>query len=301
MTITRHAFRGEIDIPRVFDLIRSMPLSCRHIVDFTWRLSSPTINEGRDAAFWEDENGKVVGLAAWQYYWAALDFYILPGPERQSVETDLFTWADECFRELDEERGKPLSYWAEFRDDDQERRQLIETHGFLSHEHDAYAFFEHTLVDLSPVPALPSGFTLRSLKGEQEVAPYVELHRAAFQSTSMTLEWRARTIRVPQYRPELDLVICAPNGSLAGFCVGWFEPSRRLAQIEPIGVHPRFHQHGFGRILLLEILHRFKEHGASGAIVETDLDRAPARRAYETVGFQQTHTISRKGKLLNPS
>lgn len=109
MAISRHAFRGEIDIPRVVDLIRSMPLSCRHIVDFPWRLSSPTINEGCDAAFWEDASGKVIGLAAWQYYWAALDFYILPGPEMQRVETDLFTWADEHFRELDEERGKPLS------------------------------------------------------------------------------------------------------------------------------------------------------------------------------------------------
>lgn len=197
--------------------------------------------------------------------------------------------------------GSRFPYWAEFRDDDQERRQLIEAHGFFSDEHDAYAFFEHSLVDLSPVPALPNGFTLRSLMGEQEVAPYVELHRAAFESTSMTPEWRARTIRVPQYRPELDLVICAPDGSLAGFCVGWLEPSRSLAQIEPIGVHPRFHQHGLGRVLLLEMLHRFKEHGASSAIVETNLDRAPARRAYETVGFQQTHTICRKGKWLNPS
>jgi mycothiol synthase len=100
---------------------------------------------------------------------------------------------------------------------------------------------------------------------------------------------------------EFDLVVTAPDGSFAGFCVGWFVPQRRIAQIEPLGVHPRFHQRGLGRILLLEILRRFKEHGANSAVVETDVDRTSARRAYESVGFQQVHTIRCKGKWLNQS
>lgn len=298
MTITRHAFRGEADLPRVLDLVRSMPFFCRHVIDLPWRLSSPVINEGRDGAFWEDTDGQVVGFAAWQYYWAVLDFFTLPGPQQQAVETDLFAWADGRFRERDEERRQPLPYWVEFRDDDQKRRQCVEAHGFLFDEHASYVFLQHSLVDLSAVPALPDGFRLRSLAGEQEAAAYAELHRAAFESTSMTPEWRARTIRTPQYRPELDLVVTAPDGALAGFCVGWFEPARRVAQIEPIGVHPRFHQLGLGRVLLLEMLRRFKEQGANSAIIETDVERTPARRAYESVGFQQRHTISHKGKWV---
>jgi hypothetical protein len=47
------------------------------------------------------------------------------------------------------------------------------------------------------------------------------------------------------------------------------------------------------------MLHRFKEHGAISALVETDLDRAPARRAYESVGFQQTHTVRCKEKWVS--
>lgn len=301
MPITRHPFRGEADMSRILDLVRSMPSSCRHVIDLPWRLSSPAINEGRDAAFWEDTEGQVVGLGAWQYYWAALDFFILPGPEMQAVTAELFAWADARFQEYDEERGRPLPYWVEFRDDDQERRQLAEAHGFLLDEHDSYVFLQHTLVDLPPVPVLPDGFVLRSLMGEQEAAACAELQRAAFESTSMTAEWRARAIRTPQYRPELDLVIGSPDGALAGFCVGWFEPARRIAQIEPIGVHPRFQQLGLGRILLLEMLHRFKAHGADCAILETNIDRAPARHAYESVGFQQIHTIRRRGKWVDRS
>jgi len=115
----------------------------------------------------------------------------------------------------------------------------------------------------------------------------------------MTPAWRMRTIRTPQYQPKLDLVVTAPDGSFAGFCVGWLDPERRIAQIEPIGVHPHFQHHGFGRVLLLEILHLFKEYEANIAIVETDVDRTQARRAYESVGFQQAHTFRSIGKWLN--
>lgn len=302
MNLTRHMYRGEVDSPRILDLIRSQPLTCPHIIDLPWRLSSPTIKEGRDAVFWEDADGQVVGFAAWQYYWAALDFFILPDSQQhEMVEREIFAWADTRFREHDEERGRPLPYWAEFRDDDQEQRRLIEAHGFVlaGDEEDCHMLLQHPLTNIAPVPALPTGFTLRTLTGEQEVASYTELHRAAFKSDSMTPEWRTRTLRMPQYRPEFDLVVSAPDGSLAGFCVGWFDSERRVAQVEPMGVHPRLHQHGLGRTLLLEMLHRFKKHGADRAFVETNISRLSARRAYASVGFQQVHTILRKGKWMN--
>jgi mycothiol synthase len=299
MTITQHAYRGEADLPRLLDLIRSMPLTCRHVIDLPWRLSSPAIQEGRDAAFWEDGSGQVVGFAAWQQYWAALDFFIAPGPDQQAVESALFAWADERFRERDAERRQALPYAVEYRDDDLERLRLAETHGFRLDDGERYVAFAHALAPLPPTPMPPHGFTLRPLRGEQEAAAYIQTHRAAFQSDSMTNEWRARTLRTPQYLPDLDLVISAPDGSLAAFCVGWYEPSRRVAQIEPLGVHPHFQRLGLARILLLEMLHRFQAHGAERALVETDLARTPARKAYELVGFQRAHIIRSVEKWVN--
>lgn len=286
MPMKRSAWRDEADLPRILDLVRGMPLAYRHVIDLPWRLGSLDLTEGRDAVFWENDDGRLVGFAACHHPWAALDFFILPGNEAQAIAADLFAWANARFYE----KNWPYPYLVEFRDDDQERQTLAEAHGFQSVE-DHYTLFQHTLNDLPPVPALPSGFALRTLAGEQEAAAYAEVHRAAFESNWMTPEWRARTIRNPAYRPELNLVVTAPDGSFAGFCVGWFEPARQAAQIEPFGVHPRFHQQGLGRILLLEILRRFKEQGATRAFVETDLDRTPARRAYEAVGFQPLHTI----------
>lgn len=111
----------------------------------------------------------------------------------------------------------------------------------------------------------------------------------------MTAEWRERVIRMPQYRPELDLVVCAPDGSLAGFCVGWLDSERSLAQIEPIGVHPRFQRMGLGRVLLLEILQRFREQGARSAIVEPMWDNLAMLHTCQSVGFRQSYSIHRKG------
>lgn len=300
MSITLHPFRGVADTPRILDLISAKPLSCRHVIDFPWRLSSPAIHEGRDAAYWTDAKGQVVGFAAWQYYWATLDFYILPGPKSRAVEDALFSWADGRFHERDQERGYPLPCSVEYRDDDYERLRLVESHGFvLDDDEEGYVLLEHALAPLAAVPTPPDGFTLRPLNGERETAAYAELHRAAFASTSMTPEWRARTLSMPHYQPELDLVISAPDGTLGGFCVGWLDPLRRVAQVEPMGVHPRFQQLGLARILLLEMLHRFKERRAESAIVETNLDRSAARHSYESVGFRQTHLIRRKAKWVN--
>lgn len=300
MSITIHAYRGEDDLPRLLDLIHAMPLACRHVIDLPWRVSSPAICEGRDAAYWQDADGQVVGFAAWQYYWAALDFFIRPGlpdPTRASVEAALFAWAQGRFRERDAERGHPLPYAVEYRDDDLARLEMAMAHGFtLDDDENGYVQFEHPLTGLESAPDLPTGFTLRPLDGEREAAAYAELHRAAFQSDSMTTEWRARAIRAPQHRADLDLVIAAPDGSLAAFCVGWCAPTRRVAQVEPMGVHPRFQRLGLGRILLLEMFQRFRAHGAERAIVETDLGRSPARRAYESVGFREAHIVRRKEK-----
>ena len=70
-------------------------------------------------------------------------------------------------------------------------------------------------------------------------------------------------------------------------------------QVEPLGVHPHFQRLGLARILLLEMLHRFQAHGAERALVETDLARTPARKAYELVGFQRAHIIRSVEKWVN--
>ena len=97
------------------------------------------------------------------------------------------------------------------------------------------------------------------------------------------------------HRPGLTATASRPRQDTAlPLRVGWHEPARGVAQLEPVGVHPRYQRRGLSRALLTEILGRLKVRGASVAIAETALDQTAARAAYDAVGFKQTHTIWRQ-------
>jgi mycothiol synthase len=139
----------------------------------------------------------------------------------------------------------------------------------------------------------PSGVSIRPLAGAAEVEGYVTLHRVAFGSENMTLDWRHRILMLPDYRPELDLVAIAPDGRLAGFCIGWLAvvDGRTEAQIEPLGVHPDIQGQGLGRALVGEALRRFQAAGAERAHIEVDGDNTAARELYTRSGFHPTQTF----------
>jgi len=298
MTISMRPFAGEADFLALTELVKSVPANTPHIVDLPWRMSSLVTTASRDAYVWQDEDGIFFGFAAWQYAWAALDYYIRPGLHQQDIEHQLYRVMEQRFHKLDQERGELLPYWVEFRDDDAERKVAAEQHGYILEVDYDYVQMQHSLTELLEKPHLPTDFTIRPLAGTQEVKAYVALHRAAFESTSMTSAWRHGTLLTPYYQPELDIVVVAPDGTLAGFCVGWLDPYRGIGQIEPMGVHPGFQGMGLGRALLYEILRRFQAHGAKEARVEPDGGRVPAIQAYESVGFAVAHKVFRRGKYM---
>jgi len=298
MTITMRPFTGETDFAALVELVKMIPASTPHVVDLPWRMSSPVTTSGRDAYIWQDEDGSFLGFAAWQQAWAALDYYVRPGSYKQEIEDQLFSVMEQRFHELDQEHGEQFPYWVEFRDDDTERKAVAEQHGYTLQVDYSCVQMQHPLTELLEEPHLPRGFTIRPLAGIQEVQAYVALHRAAFESTSMIVEWRQQTLLTPYYQQELDLVLIASDGTLAGFCVGWLNPHYMIGQIEPIGIHPNFQGMGLGKALLHEMLRRFKTHGAKEARVETNSDRTSAIQAYTSVGFYIVHKVFRQGKYM---
>ena len=283
----------------IADLLSSQPGHARHVIDQPWRLASPDAQSGRFARLWPGPAGQLTGFAAWQTPWASLDLSIRDGPHRTAVLDDAFAWARGLFHALDAERGQALPYWLECRSDDDETPPLAVARGFTLTE-DRYVGLEQSLDGL-PVPAAPpTGFYLRQLAGTGEAAAYAELHRRAFASTAMTGEWRSRTMQMPQYRADLDLVAVAQDGRLAGFVLGWHDAARSIGQVEPLGVHPEFARRGIGAALLGELLARFRRLGAMVAQVEAAAGNFAAIRAYQRVGFRPQHVVRAYGKLFAP-
>jgi len=133
-------------------------------------------------------------------------------------------------------------------------------------------------------PLLPPGYTIRPVRGTAESEARVAVQRAAFASEWMTIERYARVRASPTYRPELDLVIEAPGGELAGFALLWLDAANRLGVFEPLGVAAAYQRRGLGRALMLAGLRCLRDCGADYALVETGRDYE-ARGLYEATGF----------------
>ena len=113
----------------------------------------------------------------------------------------------------------------------------------------------------------------------------------------MTGAWRARTLQMPQYRAELDLVAVAEDGRLAGYVLGWLNPILGIGHVEPLGVRPDFTGLGIAKALLGELLARFRALGAGLAQVEAAHHNEIAIHAYQAAGFRPVHTVRAFGKL----
>lgn len=297
--LIQRPYRPESDPQRMADLARVSADSCVHVVDLPYRLCSWAFDDPLNGALWEDAGGDLLGWAALQAPFWAIDFALRPGAPPELLAA-LLAWADGRARAVRETAfGRPAWFLNAFADQHGQRGAFAQA-GFADQgavAEDAWSKVLFTRPADQPVPHAPppAGCALRPLAGAAEVPAYVALHRAVFGSPNMTAAWRERTLRHPDYRPELDLVAVDPAGDLAAFCVGWFTPRGReglpSAQIEPFGVREDMQRQGLGRALLAECLRRTQGLGAQHLAVETDNYRDAAYRFYESLGFVVSREI----------
>lgn len=79
------------------------------------------------------------------------------------------------------------------------------------------------------------------------------------------------------------------NGEVIGFITFYLYPGQGYGHIDNNGVHPDYAGQGWGKFMYQHVLQHFREQGYRFAHVDTGLDPAhiPARRAYESVGFDR--------------
>jgi ribosomal protein S18 acetylase RimI-like enzyme len=135
--------------------------------------------------------------------------------------------------------------------------------------------------------ALPDGYRIRSIAGEDEFAARVDLHRAAFPTSRLTVTKYARLLTVPHYRFDDDLIVEAPDGTLAAFALGWLDPVGGVAELEPVGTHPDHQRRGLSRAVVTAAMTRFFNTGVRTVQVYADASEAAAEALYASVGFHR--------------
>jgi GNAT superfamily N-acetyltransferase len=154
------------------------------------------------------------------------------------------------------------------------------------------------------VPALPTGYRVRSVRAG-ELAARVEVHRAAWRPA--TLPWPGAvpaevtpdaTSRITAaiheevrrawlYAESRDMVVEAPDGSLAGCCIVWWDPAVKCAEIEPLGVVPEHRRKGLAGAMCLAVAAKVASLGGERVFINVGPRSeypAPAA-AYLSAGF----------------
>jgi GNAT superfamily N-acetyltransferase len=168
-------------------------------------------------------------------------------------------------------------------------RRRIERRGYA---HDAAAPWDlMNMRDLRDIeePSLPPGYQLKTMREIDDVALRVAVHRAAWEPSSLTEEKYAVAMATWPYRHDFDFVVEAPDGSLATSALGWYDEDNRVGEFEPVGTHPAHRRLGLARAVLLFGMQRFRDAGATHAIIGCRGDAAyPAPKlVYESVGFRE--------------
>jgi len=274
MRLKARFYAGAADDRAMLELAAEKAASYLHWIDLPYRSSSWSFRLPGATTLFEDDGGRLHAWASFQAPFWFVDLYA-----RQDEDLpELLAWIDtQAAGLLDSPGGRPIWFTGVF-EGDMPRIAALEQAGYACVsfiENDAWlkVWLARDLAGDQSRPVLPPNFILRSLAGEAEVDAYVALHRHAFGSENMTRGWRLATLAHPDYRPELDLVVQAPDGRLAGFCIGWIAqaPDGTLhGQVEPMGVHEDFRRLGLGRALLYETFRRMAAIGAKLVFVECD-------------------------------
>lgn len=209
---------------------------------------------------WEDAAGALVGALTTEYPWGG-DVFFQRHPDYDAL---LPAMLDEA--EAHHVSAKTGTLAVRVYEGDAPLEALVRARGYEKHadwvEHDALLWVS----DAPPVPALPPGFALRSMAEERDVERRREIFGRSFNHPDPS-DWPTAFAyeelqRAPDYRPDLDLFIVAPDGRYAACCIVWYDTRNHLGILEPVGTHPEFRRRGLGSVVVLEGVRRAAALGA---------------------------------------
>jgi mycothiol synthase len=144
-----------------------------------------------------------------------------------------------------------------------------------------------------PEPAPPEGIALRSYRPGDDDTGVVAVLNSAFADhpdPDWTVERLARRRRRVWFDPD-GLVVAEDADGIVG--VHWTkERAEGVGEVHLLGVMPRAHGTGLGRALLYEGLARMQQRGATDVLLWMEHDNVPARRLYDSVGFEPRWSIA---------
>lgn len=271
-----------------------------HVGDLQWWCRDGSLDDQECWHFWQDQQQRDIALAIVTEY--EIQYFLHPlVREDAALYNEVRHWARQRAAQLAGAEGRRRYEIAEeAAEDEPERCALLERNGCTRRVWYHLRYYRE--LDLLPAaPVLPEGYIIRHVYGEAEVVARAALHRDSFfPYTSRSYEEATTSylgaMRMPGYDPALDLVVVAPDKTLAAGCICWLDERNRVGLFEPVGTHPEYRRQGLATALMWEGLRRLYECGVRAALVAADhpgdvgksifpREFTSARFIYERVGF----------------
>ena len=152
------------------------------------------------------------------------------------------------------------------------------------------SWHQFNMRELTDVPeaVLPEGFRFLSA-ADVSVAEAAKARRDAWSSPNLTEGAFERVRQTWPYRADLQVLIAAPDGTLAATAIIWLDQATRTAEFEPVGTHPDYRRRGLGTALQLHGMQVARAAGATRMLVACIGAPAhpAARNLYYGVGFRE--------------
>jgi ribosomal protein S18 acetylase RimI-like enzyme len=173
-------------------------------------------------------------------------------------------------------------------DFDDEFTSLVKERGYKKDDRKARTMLQFIIPTPFPPISLPDGFCLKSLSDD---CNWRKIHRVLWRGFNHSgeppegeVEERMRMQGSLNFKPELKVVVEAPDGNFASFCGMWFEPLNHYAYVEPVATDPDFRRMGLGKAAVLEGIRRCGLLGATVTYVGNDLS------FYQALGFRKVYS-----------
>jgi ribosomal protein S18 acetylase RimI-like enzyme len=259
------------------------------MIENSWRgPCGPSYEDKEDEyiKIWEVEKGEIVAVTICK---PRGELRVFIHPKFRKYEEMLVEALETQFKEMNENyAGKRVYFIVE--DGDTIREDLLkkrgyENKGICEHNRILQEYFE-----VMSIP-LPEGYKIRHVDIEKDFENYRAVQGSVFPHCGeyMTREAARVYSKAEFYHPERDIVAVAPDGSFAAFATGRMDPISKLAEIEPVGVHPDHRRKGLAKAVVLECIRKLKEHGANVVVILGAASSEGATRLYDSIGFNRTN------------
>lgn len=236
-------------------------------------------------ALWETDRGEIAGVVTIEHadptHSAFGEFFIQRHPDHPGLIPSMLEYAE---GNLAHPETRQLFIYAD--PADEVLVSKLVDRGFKPDPERAAneSIFDLTRQPLPDAPALPAGFRLQAMLDDNDIAKRCEAFGRGFNHPD-PLEWPSpRSYELlqtmPDYDPEQDIVVAAPDGRFVAFCLIWRDQPNKLASLEPVGTHPNFRRKGLAREAIYEAMRRVRDRGIETVIVGSD------QPFYQTIGFK---------------